>query len=478
MTDLFDFYSANPVAVIDQNVWTDKDPVVAMQFQQGPSIYTPMIEWTDRSAVTGAQYSQFTEMLEGDADVDPIGMTDQYIADPLGVDSRMRQITTARYGDKVQLNEASNIFQQWKFGGGRDWRPILKGVLGSNIVRKFELLSRNAHLRGPKAFWTYAGDATDFAGLDAAHTFGIGIVNAWNLRLGNLGAPVIPGSAASVKVAIVPPGAIYDFFNSLAAASGNEAQMWRDATMYAGPLKYEIGSYKNVRFVEVPNDRYGQNLAVLYNSGTIEIQAAVTSIVNAGDGSPDPESPSDAVDETWFVGQKGVTHYLQLKSSTDMSAFSLNDVVTLHTAQTNAYGVTGGVDFLSGRTVNRRIVKIDAANHRISFDRPIMRAYKTAFDATLAGGAETGIYGIITKAAHIGFVLVLGSRGGIKGNVNRPMKFYEPKAVDDFESVWRWVWDIIAGYNVWEPTLFECHFVAVSLPKPGGIISPVAAVGS
>jgi hypothetical protein len=37
--------------------------------------------------------------------------------------------------------------------------------------------------------------------------------------------------------------------------------------------------------------------------------------------------------------------------------------------------------------------------------------------------------------------------------------------------VYRFVWDIIAGFNPWEPQLFEVHFSAVSIPKPGGVIS-------
>jgi hypothetical protein len=40
-----------------------------------------------------------------------------------------------------------------------------------------------------KSFWTYAGGATNFAGLTAANTFDIDIVNAWNLRLGFTGTP-------------------------------------------------------------------------------------------------------------------------------------------------------------------------------------------------------------------------------------------------------------------------------------------------
>ena len=46
----------------------------------------------------------------------------------------------------------SNVFQQWQFGGGRDWRPVLRGVLGNDVIGKHELLARNIFL--------YAGTGT------------------------------------------------------------------------------------------------------------------------------------------------------------------------------------------------------------------------------------------------------------------------------------------------------------------------------
>jgi len=93
-----DYVSINPVSVIDTNLWDDKIPEVIMQFQKGPTIFTPLIDWTDRSQQTGAQTSVYTELLEGDTDFDEIEMTAQYIQEPLGVDSRARTIGTARYG--------------------------------------------------------------------------------------------------------------------------------------------------------------------------------------------------------------------------------------------------------------------------------------------------------------------------------------------------------------------------------------------
>lgn len=460
---LEDYYNINPIAVVDQNLWDDRIPEVVMNFQRGPTIYTPLIDWTDRSRQTGASTSIFTDLLEGDVNNDEIAFSANYIEDPLGVDSRQRELAVKRYGDKVQVHKSSSYFQMWKMSGGRDWKPLLRGVLGNNVRRKIEVLARNAYMMGPKSYWTYAGNATNFNTLNEGSTFGLDMINAWNLRLGSTGSPVIPGDKANAKVAIVPPGSIYDFQESLAAASASEAQMWRDAAIYTGQeaLRYEVGQYKNVRFVTVPSDNYGLNSAVLYNAGKIKKQVNVTAAINAGDGAPDPENTK--VDETWRVGQKDVQHYIQCSDFAE-GEFEVNDFVSIHTLRTNAYGVTNGVNFLSGKTIVRRIVNVDFANNRLSFDRPIMSKYTTDLGGT--------VYAYVTKAVHVGFNLILGSRGGIMGNVNKPIEFYEPKPVDDFESVWRYVWDINAGYNIWEPNLFECHFTAVSLPKPGGVITP------
>ena len=460
--DILGYYNANPIAVVDQNSWDDRVPEVIMNFQRGPTIYTPLIEWTDRSGQTGAEQSFFTDLLEGDVDNDEIAMTANYIVNPNGVESRQRKLVVKRYGDKVQYHKSSSYFNQWKMSGGKDWKPMLRGLLGNNVRRKIEILARNAYLSGPQSFWTYAGDADSFANLDASSTFGLEMVNAWNLRLGSTGTPIIPGDKANSKIAIVPPGSMYDFQESLSAATTSEAQMWRDAQIYNTPaLQYEVGMYKNVRFVTAPSDNYGINPAVLYNAGKIDKQYAIKAAIVAGDGSPDPETTT--VDGTWYVGQKGVTHYIQLDNFS-AGDFVVNDMISIHTVRTSTFGVTNGVDFRSGKTIVRRVVAVDAGTNRISVDRPVMKPYSTDLGGT--------VYGYVTKAVHVGFNLILGSKGGIMGNVNKAIEFYEPKPVDDFESVWRFVWDIVAGYNIWEPSLFECHFTAVSLPKPGGIISP------
>ncbi len=76
----------------------------------------------------------------------------------------------------------------------------------------------------------------------------------------------------------------------------------------------------------------------------------------------------------------------------------------------------------------------------------------------------------MTKGINVGFSLVLGSRGGVQGKVMRPLRFKEPKPIDDYESVWRFVWDDIVGYNIADPNMFTLYFYTVSIPIPGGVL--------
>ena len=39
----------------------------------------------------------------------------------------------------------------------------------------------------------------------------------------------------------------------------------------------------------------------------------------------------------------------------------------------------------------------------------------------------------------------------------------------DYESVWRFVWDDIIGYNIADPNFFTLYFYNVSIPVPGGV---------
>jgi len=469
MSTFEQYYDLNPIGVIDQDQWDYRYPEVALQFRDH-AVYTPLVDWTDDPSRLGVMGTIVTELIKGDTNADEIPMNAMYI-DAMGVDSRSRTYTVKRYGGKVQLHKHENVFTQWQKSGGRDWRPLLKGVLGNDILRKHEILSRNIYLRSPQERWTYAGGATNFANIGADDLFNLDIVIDWNFRLGNTGSPVIPGASAAAKVSVIPPGVTYSMRRGLKTATTNEAQMWRDAQIYAGnALRYEIGEYSSVRFIEAPNDKFGINPAVLYNVGAITKQFGVTEPIKMGDGAPNPETTK--VDDVWSVGQKNVTHYIQLEAYAE-GEFVRNDLVTIHIRRTNAYGVTGGVDPLDGWAIQRRVVQADFGNNRLVFDRPILANYNVPQTGSSVTGATPGtFYAWVTKGRSIGMCLTLGARGGVLGAVAQPLAFYEPKPIDDFESVWRYSYDTILGHNIWEPNYFELHFCAVPLPKVGGIQEP------
>ena len=109
MSDFDTYYANNPVSVVDQNLWDDRTAEVAMQFVTQPTVYTQLVQWVDRSAKTGAEFSFFTELLEGDVNSDPIALDAQYITQPIGVDSRQRKMTINRYGKQLIAVEATYL---------------------------------------------------------------------------------------------------------------------------------------------------------------------------------------------------------------------------------------------------------------------------------------------------------------------------------------------------------------------------------
>lgn len=463
---LMEFYDISPVGVIDQNRWDVRTAEVSLVFRKR-ALYTPLVDWDATPAVTGAVSTIETELIEGDVDANPIPLTANYI-DAQGIDSRFRRYVVERHGGKVQYHKSDTYFNQWKISGGRDWAPLMRSLLGFNLVEKMEILARNAWFRGPKTYWVYSNGKTSIGALVAGDKFELSKVNEWHLRLGNLGSPIVPGGDASAKIVILPPGAIYDFFATLALQTTNEASMWRDTQIYGGQkLNFEMGSFKDIRFLQAPNTKWGTNPNVLYNTGAIIHQHGVVDAIQMGDGAPDPETTS--VDGTWFVGQKNVTHTIHLEDFA-VGDYLVNDWVTIHTHVTNTYGVTNGVDPFDGKTIVRRVVAVDAVANTLAFDRPISYNYLNTFaGASIDEATASSFYAFVTKGINIGFALVLGSRGAIKGKVLQPIQFYNPKPVDDFDSVWRFTYDGIFGHNIAEPTLFELYFFAVSVPKPGGV---------
>lgn len=249
---------------------------------------------------------------------------------------------------------------------------------------------------------------------------------------------------------IISPGVFFDLQQQ------SEPKDWISRIAYGAPtrlLNYEVGTFRNVRWVVTPK-------ATLFNCGAITIQATVTSAINAGDGAPDPNSTK--VDATYKVGQPGATHYVQLNGSTDMTQFAVNDEVTLHVQRTSANGVTNGVDYTDGKLHNLRIISIDAGNHRLSFERPVMVDFTTDLGA--------GVYAYVTKGVHIHASMFIGGPDAIVNGIGRPPRLHTPAPVDDFDAIYRFSWDSFQGYTVYNPSVCEVVYTAGSVRMVGGML--------
>jgi hypothetical protein len=265
-------------------------------------------------------------------------------------------------------------------------------------------------------------------------------------------------------VCITSPGVLYDLQNQ------TDPKDWLVPLAYANPsrlLNYEVGTYRNVRFIETPK-------ATLFNCGAIQAQVPVSAAINAGDGAPDPNTT--LVDATYAVGQPNAAHFIQLAALDSFGAlvdaaymnanFAIGDMLTIHIQRTNDFGVVNGVDYRDGKASTRRVVGIDAAQRRLTFDRPIM----VDMDVALA----PGVFAYVTKANHVHAMIFVGGPSGIVMGVGRPPRIHTPPPVDDFDSIFRFSWDSYQGYVNYAPEVLEVVFTSASYRYSGQVVMPWA----
>jgi hypothetical protein len=443
-----DYYADNPWQVIDKNQrqWYDPD-LIAMWRQK--SVFSPTISFA-KNLMGDIRTSKMTVTGLLDPHPDFTALTSRQLwMNAMHIDSRSIDITFQRYGGKVAYHKYDDMVSYWKQNGQQGLRAIMNGALGNHQVDVLDMLARNAYITGAfnSGFNMYtSGSATSFNGLLPADKFDLDIsMDIWlGMANRNVAAALGANGAADSIICFTTPGVIYDIQHD---------PNWISVRQYqdlASILRYEVGAYKNVRFVQTPK-------CTLWNCGAIAVRYPISAAITAGDGAPDPSTTK--VDGTYAVGQTGtggITRYVQLGSATSgsMSDFKVNDIVTFHKTVTNAYGVTNGVDYNEGSAVNRRIVGIDVGNRRLVLDQPILVDFVTDL-----GGS---VYGYVTKGRHIhASIFVGGPQGIVAGSAQAPM-FHTPPPIDDFESIYRFSWDAFMGYQTYAPEVFEVVFSAGS----------------
>lgn len=438
------------------------DPILRDVYRQA-NIFGQFSTFVQNLAARNAKTMTVTSLYDVHPDFNRIGLRDMYLP-ASHVDSRSQTITFERYGGKVAYDAYDDIISYWIYNGGNAsaLRRIVTDKLGQHMVDVQDLLLRNAYFSVP--FKYYTGNATNFATLTADSVVSTSLLNEIHLGMKYRGVPYARTSNGSVGtiVCVTSPGVLFDLQNQ------TDPNQWLWPMAYADParlLNYEVGTYRNIRFVETPK-------CTLFNAGAIQSQVPITTAINSGDGAPDPQTT--LVDATWAVGQPGATHYIQLGTTATGGAtvdatymntnFKVGDIVTVHIQRTSDFGVTNGVDFRDGKLSSRRIVSVDASNRRLSFDMPIM------VDMNIDLGS--GVYAYVTKGVHVHAMVFIGGPDGIVMGVGRPPRLHMPPTVDDFDSIFRFSWDSYQGYVNYNPNVLEVVFTTASFRYTGQIVLP------
>jgi len=365
------------------------------------------------------------------------------------IDSRSVEITFSRYGGKVAYTVYDDIVSYWKQNGVAGLRRIMRGALGEHMIEVLDMLARNAYLDGAidSGFVLYQGGGSDFSAIGTGDTFDINVgLDIWlGMTQRDVAQVIGPNGAGGSIVCYTSPGVIYDIQKGTDGKDG-----WVAINQYANPgalLRNEVGSFKNVRFVQSPK-------LVLWNCGTIIAQGSVTTAINAGDGAPNPGTTK--VDNTYMVGQTtaGVKNYIEVGSwgTGTLASINVGDIITIHVTRTSANGITNGVNFQEGTLHNRRVVSKTATPDRIVLDKPIMVDMNTDL-----GG---GVYAYVTKGRNIHGSIFVGGPNGIVSGVAAPPRIHTPAPVDDYEMMQRFSWDAYLGYQTYDPNVFEVVFSA------------------
>lgn len=451
------FYADNPVEVLDKNqrVWYDPDIMVLWK---NYALFSDTIRYKRNLGDKRALTMVVNQLLEPHADYTALTARQLWLP-AMHIDSRQIEITFQHHGGKVALHEYDDLVTYWQLNKQAGLRSILNTTLGQHMIDVHDMLARNAYIQGAletTGYIYYPGSVMDFGDILPTDIFTPDIAKDVQLAMKYrevAGALNADGSAGAV-VCYTSPGVIFDI---------QDDEDWIEISKYGRPgalFRYEVGSYKNVRFVEHPR-------LTLWNCGVVEFQEEVTSAISAGDGSPDPGVTK--VDGTYMVGQTsaGITHYLQLSGSPEAGVLGddviVNDIVTIHMVRTSAFGVDDGVHPFEGTLHNRRIVEIDTDLHRIKLDKPIM----IDMDTDLGDG----VYAYVTYGQHIHASIFVGGPNSIVVGLAAPVRLHTPPPIDDLESIYRFSWNDRMGYQPFAPEVCEVVFSAGTVRVKGKRVS-------
>lgn len=329
------------------------------------------------------------------------------------LDSRSITIGLDIHGDVIKISDYSELVNFWNNG---DLTGLVQGKLGENMVATLDVLALNAFLSHPDKM--YGGNATSRATLDAADIFNVDQIELARLQLEENEVPGVASVNAddvAELVCVTTPAVIHDI-----RTTANSK--WIEANNYAGTTRRftgEMGSYGGVRFVKTNRNK-------LRNRGATIAQSALSAATVPGQGA------AATVDVVYSVGQSTSTRHVTLDAIT---GFAVGQYVTIHSSLLGPTVLDG-----DGTQETRRIVSIDVANKRLSFDKPLLKAH--------AGGDY------VTHGLNVHTSIFMGGPGVVYAVGERPHPFPLP-VIDDRGMIRRFAWRGFLKFQLFRPEFFR-----------------------
>lgn len=462
------FTLANPLnanegpGAYSDNMWDNleslKDPLIQYSLLRAWRMnavwrqYAPVMMNMNHASGALAESMTFQGMYDIEPTPEPVGRRQIWFPNNY-TDTYKQSITFESYADKVALHEYDDRVQAYHRDGRTGLAHIAQSLLGQSAQMFQDRLIRNAYLETPRK--RYVNSHTDFSGFtdQPADYLDVGIAKDIWMDLNYMGMPLAQNGNGTngMMVCVTTPSVI----RNLQDLVGSEFYTVYMQTNPGSLLAYEVGAYKNVRFVAHPNN-------VLWNVGDIICRMPILrddalTYYSPGDGAPDPSTT--LVDGVYSVGQANAAtkHEIALNNTAQVGAgaFAVNDIVTIHQTVTSDFGVTDGTDYREGTARQRRIVsvRVDGTTTYLSFDRPLFHEF------------QNGDY--VTKAYDIHPSVFLGSTAGVVTAVADPIMAYPMDPIDDARAIWRFIWKGRWKTQLFAPEVYQVVFSGGTKPGYG-----------
>lgn len=387
------------------------------------SILVPFCAVKEDFAARDTGRITYTEVFDTDPNYNPLGEQDIWMRGA-HLDSRSVTIDLEIHGDTLKFSDYSEIVQYVNKG---NLRGLVRDKIGRNQLDMLDILARNAFLSHPNKIYGN-GDRASRDLIQSTDTFDVDMAELARTHLeeGDIPGLAMTGDGDSqVIVCVTTPRVLHD----IRTAAGSK---WLETQQYVGTNRKftsEVGMWGGVRFIK-------SNRLVLPNHGAVVQQTALASATVPGQGA------AATVDNVYTVGQSTSTRYVSVDAVT---GFTVGMNVTVHSALVSAPGEAPLES--DGTQETRRIVAIDVAQNRLTFNKPLLKPHAEDDWVTSGIGIHSAIF--------------IGGPAVVYGVGERPTPVLPPK-IDDLQMVNRYGWRGFLKFQMFRPEFIEVHEIAGS----------------